>query len=214
MSQVHQPATARPVAAGEAPSAARAVTAASARATPPVQARQQFDAALQRAQDFDDEPRRAEPRQEATVPTGAPLPRRADAETESRESFEPLGPLHPFASQHTGALPAVAGAEALLGAAPTQLPMQPSMAGLSAESLPGQAIGGTRQYSLALPGDASAAALTLRMTQAGATHWQLRLGADATTRQQLGPHVERLRDRLRQRQGQHTADFDLEDSGG
>ena len=42
----------------------------------------------------------------------------------------------------------------------------------------------------------------------------LDLGADATTRQQLAPHVERLRDRLRQRQGRHSADFELEDEGG
>ena len=59
----------------------------------------------------------------------------------------------------------------------------------------------------------SQSALTLRMTQASPTHWHLRLGADAATRQQLSPHVERLRERLRQRQngGGHTADFDLED---
>ncbi len=31
---------------------------------------------------------------------------------------------------------------------------------------------------------------------------------------QLAPHVERLRDRLRQRQGRHSADFELEDEGG
>ena len=33
----------------------------------------------------------------------------------------------------------------------------------------------------------SQSALTLRMTQASPTHWYLRLGADAATRQQLSP---------------------------
>ena len=88
-----------------------------------------------------------------------------------------------------------------------------NQAGLSAESMPGQTISGARQYNLNLAGEQ--AALHLRMTQASATHWQLRLSADAATRQQLGPHVERLRERLRERQqGQHTADFDLEDDIG
>ena len=116
-------------------------------------------------------------------------------------------------TRSSGRLPGVGAAEALAGAAPQQLPLPASHTGLSAQSLPGQAtIGGPRQFNLSLPADA--ATMSLRLIQAGATHWQLRLGADATTRQQLAPHVERLRDRLRQRQGRHSADFELEDEGG
>lgn len=211
MSQINQSAQ-RPTSTEPAP--ARAQAAASARAAPPVQARQQFDAAMQRAQTPDDE-RRPEPRRPAHAPADPRKPR--DTDTEARDALGALGTLNPFAGLQQGPLPAgmVAGAEALVGATPQQVPLPPSHAGLSAESLPGQNIGGTRQFNLSLPGE-QAAALSLRMTQTGASHWQLRLSADAATRQQLGPHVERLRDRLRQRQGQgqHTADFELEDDGG
>ena len=211
MSQVNQPAN-RP--ADSAESSLRPSSSASARAAPPVQARQQFDAALQRAHDFDED--RPEPRRNTDNATPVRKPRDTETETEARDAFGALGTLNPFTGlQSVQAVPgAVAGAEGLMGGAAMQVPVPASHAGLSAESMPGQAIGGARQYSMNLAGEQ--AALTLRMTQSSATHWQLRLGADAVTRQQLGPHVERLRDRLRERQGegQHTADFDLEDDIG
>ena len=211
MSQVNQPS---PAPAGSEASHTCRAPAASARAAPPVQTRQQFDVALERAQEGDDEPG-PEPRQPAQGAADARRPRSADPDTEQHDGFGALVPLNPFAGLSPGTLPAgaVAGADALPGAAPTQVPLPPSPAGLGAQSQPGQTIGGARQYSLNLPGDPNAAALSLRLTQASPTHWQLRLSADAATRQQLAPHVERLRDRLRQRQGRHSADFELEDDG-
>ena len=211
MSQVNQP-THRPAETSE--SNARPSTSATLRAAPPVQARQQFDAALQRAQDFDEE--RPEPSNRSDGPAQARKPRDTETDPEQRDAYGPLGTLNPLASLQNGQLVpgAMAGAEGLAGSAHVQVPVPTSHTGLSAESLSSHAIGGTRQYNLNLAGEQ--ASMTLRMTQASATHWQLRLGADATTRQQLGPHVERLRDRLRDRQGegQHTADFDLEDDIG
>ena len=215
MSQVNQAST-RPGNPEPEP-ICRAPAGASARAAPPVQARHAFDAALQRAaHEPGDEPHPHDA--DARAPQGAAAtrkPRRADGEAEPGDAFGPLNPLNPFAGLPAGHLPAgaAAGAEALAGAAPQPMPLPASHTGLSAQSLPGQAaIGGPRQFNLSLPADA--ATMSLRLIQAGATHWQLRLGADATTRQQLAPHVERLRDRLRQRQGRHSADFELEDEGG
>ena len=213
MSQVDQPAT-RPAPTDASHSCRAPSSAASARAAPPVQARQQFDAALQRAHERDDEPR-PEPRGAPRGPADTRPPRRVDTESEPRDPFGPVAPLAPFAGLQHGLPPAaLAGADALLGGAPLQVPVSPSHAGFGAEAQAGQTIGGARQYSLNLPGDQSAAALSLRLTQAGPQHWHLRLGADAATRQQLAPHVERLRDRLRQRQGSHTADFELDDEAG
>lgn len=209
MSQVDQPSS-RPTNSSE--TCVRPSASARASAAPPVQARQQFDAALQRAQSYDED--RPEPRP-ANGPSQTRKPRDSEDDTEAREAFGALGPLNPFASLQNGQLQpgALAGAEAMLGGAATHMPVPTSHAGLSAESMPGQTIGGARHYNLNLAGEQ--AALHLRMTQASATHWQLRLSADAATRQQLGPHVERLRERLRERQpGQHTADFDLEDDIG
>ena len=210
MSQLN-PSTSRPANPSEPSNGARAAASASTRAAPPVQARQQFDAAMQRAQDFDED--RPEPRRPSDAPTSTRKPRNGDTESDPRDALGALGTLNPFANLQSGQLVpgAIAGAEGLLGNAAAQVPVPASHTGLSAESLPSHAMGGARQYNLNLAGE-NAAAMTLRMTQAGASHWQLRLSADSTTRQQLGPHVDRLRDRLRERQGQgqHTADFDLE----
>ncbi|QTD45507.1 hypothetical protein [Ottowia testudinis] len=213
MSQVNQTPS-RPASSEPGP-ICRAPAGASARAAPPVQARDAFDAALERAtHEPDDDPRPSSDARPAQTHASTRKPRHGDNESERDDAFGPPSALNPFAGLPTGPLPtaAVAVAEALPGAAPQQMPLPTSGTRLSAESLPGQtAIGGPRQFNLSLPADA--AALSLRLTQTGATHWQLRLGADAATRQQLAPHVERLRDRLRQRQGKHTADFDLEDDG-
>lgn len=208
MSQVDQPSS-RPT--NQSETCVRPSASVTASATPPVQARQQFDAALQRAQDYDED--RPDPRP-TSGPSQARKPRDNDDDTEVRDAFGALGPLNPFANLQNGLQPgAVPGAQAMMGGAATPMPTPGNQAGLSAESMPGQTIGGARQYNLNLAGEQ--AALHLRMTQASATHWQLRLSADAATRQQLGPHVERLRERLRERQqGQHTADFDLEDDIG
>ena len=217
MSQVNHPSPAPASSEASHTCRAPAPAATSARAAPPVQARQQFDAALERAQDFDDEPPGAEIRQPAQGSTAARRPHGTDndADPEQRDAFGLPGPIHPLGLP-AGPLPAgaVAVADALPGAAPMQVPVSPSPAGLGAQSQPGQTIGGARQYSLSLPGEPNAAALSLSLslTQASPTHWPLPLPPAAPPRQQLAPHVERLRDRLRQ--GRHSADFELEDDAG
>ena len=213
MSQVNQQPPARPASEPDASPLCRA-PAASSRAAASSQARYDFNAALHRAQDQDDDPPRPDPH--ATPAPARPIARDPrDTGADHEPQHDPFA-LNPFVALTGGPLPAatLAGAEALAGALPTQLPVPQTQTGLSAQSLHGHAIGGTRQFNLGLPPTDQSAALSLRLTQAGATHWQLRLSADAATRQQLAPHVERLRDRLRQRQGQHTADFELEDDGG
>ena len=211
MSQINQPST-RSSSPSESSQGARPVSAVTLRAPPPVEARQQFDAAMQRAQDDDD---RTEPKRPTGNAGETRKPRGDDNDVDPRDTLGALGALTPFTHLPNGQLVpgAVAGGEALLGGAAAQIPVPTSRAGLGAETLAGQTIGGTRQFSMNIV--AEQAALTLRMTQAGPAHWHLRLATDAATRQQLAPHVERLRDRLRERQGQgqHTADFDLEDDG-
>ncbi|MDO5288694.1 MAG: hypothetical protein Q4F13_03565 [Pseudomonadota bacterium] len=191
---------------------------ASARAAPPMQTRYAFDAAMQRAASYEQPDDERRPIADARAPQGPAntrKPRHTDSEAETDDKLGALSSPNPFAAQ-TPAHPAagaLAGVHALPGAVMQHMPLPAGHGGLSAESLPGQtAIGGTRQLNLSLPADT--AVLNLRLTQANPTHWQLRLGTDAATRQQLAPHVERLRDRLRQRQGNHTADFDLEDESG
>ena len=211
MSQVNQPA---PRPSSTEPSASSRAPTAHTRAAPPAQAHSAFNAALQRAQDYDDPNAEQQRRPSSTQPGASTRPRRNDeADAEHGDALGQLGPLNPFAAlggqQPAGA---IAHAEALPGAMPQQLPMPGGQTGLSAQSQAGQSIAGARQFNLQLPTDA-AAALSLRLTQAGANHWQLRLSADTATRQQLAPHVERLRDRLRDRQGQHSADFDFDDDG-
>ena len=76
MSQLN-PSTSRPANPSEPSNGARAAASASTRAAPPVQARQQFDAAMQRAQDFDED--RPEPRRPSDAPTSTRKPRSSSA---------------------------------------------------------------------------------------------------------------------------------------
>lgn len=60
-----------------------------------------------------------------------------------------------------------------------------------------------QQWQLQLPvAGATSGALGLRLTQSGAGEWQVRLHASASLRQQLQPHIGRLRQQLSQR-GSH-----------
>ena len=55
------------------------------------------------------------------------------------------------------------------------------------------------QWQLQLPvAGATSGALGLRLTQSGAGEWQVRLHASASLRQQLQPHIGRLRQQLSQ----------------
>ena len=108
----------------------------------------------------------------------------------------------------------VGGSESLgsvAGHAPPSLStgMPPDSVPLSAQTAT-STIG--QQLRMRVPlGGADAAALALRLTQAGAGQWQLRVGTDAQTRQQLTPHVERLRQRLRQHSHGQMDDFGFDD---
>jgi flagellar hook-length control protein fliK len=56
-----------------------------------------------------------------------------------------------------------------------------------------------QQWQLQLPvAGATSGALDLRLTQSGAGEWQVRLHASASLRQQLQPHIGRLRQQLSQ----------------
>ena len=217
MAQVNSSSTPRPADA-EHDFSCRAPASGAFRAPPSSQARYDFDAALSRAGNSEDHAA-AEPDHGLDGASAArpQRPSRSESDKETDPNAQdPFGAPNPLMTLG-GQLPVVpqAGVLMMAGAMPQQLPTPMSQNGLSAESRPGQSILGARQFSLSLPGEQAGSALTLRMTQASPTHWQLRLGADAATRQQLSPHVERLRERLRQRQGGsgHTADFDLEDDG-
>ena len=216
MAQVNSSSTPRPADA-EHDFSGRAPASGAFRAPPSAQSRYDFDAALSRAGGEGD-PAGVEPEHGLDSASAARPQRPARSESDKdtdAEAHDPFGAPNPLMALGgqlpPGAQPGMA--MMMAGAAPQPLPTPMSQNGLSAESRPGQSILGARQFSLSLPGEQAQSALTLRLTQASPTHWHLRLGADAATRQQLSPHVERLRERLRQRQngGGHTADFDLED---
>jgi len=69
---------------------------------------------------------------------------------------------------------------------------------------PQHAIGNERQWRMNIPLDHQAkATLAMRVVHTNTGHWQMRLATDQRTRQQLTPHLDRLRDTLQQRsQGQ------------
>ena len=91
MSQLN-PSTSRPANPSEPSNGARAAASASTRAAPPVQARQQFDAAMQRAQDFDED--RPEPRRPSDAPTRKLLGDLAQAETAHERTADRLAETH------------------------------------------------------------------------------------------------------------------------
>ena len=100
------------------------------------------------------------------------------------------------------------------GSAALAAPSQPT--GLLPDSLPmaphAAAPGVGTPLRLQVPlGGAEAATLALRLAQSGNGQWQLRMGTDATTRQQLTPHLERLRDRLREHSHGRMDDLGFDD---
>lgn len=166
----------------------------------PPQARRDFDAAIRRAGERPD-PRRDEPEEAETRETGHP-------EAPPPGLWGALPPL----SGHAGLIgeggSMVGGSAALAvpapptGPLPDSLPMVPHAANL--------AVGTPLRLQVPL-GGAEAATLALRLAQSGNGQWQLRLGTDATTRQQLTPHLERLRDRLREHSNGRMDDLGFDD---
>ncbi|MFT3778979.1 MAG: hypothetical protein QM772_12010 [Ottowia sp.] len=161
--------------------ASAGASALAASRQPPPQARQDFDAALRRAG------------------------RRGGDSDETRQGDEPdaaaqsaLGALLPGTGTSAGPL---AAAESLGGAAPGAHPGVPT--GTLPDAVPmapnRTQIGAGQQWRVSVPLDAqSSATLAMRLVNTGAGHWQMRLAADSQTRQQLTPHLDRLRDKLRQ----------------
>ncbi|MDR2155947.1 MAG: hypothetical protein LBE78_13145 [Burkholderiaceae bacterium] len=72
-----------------------------------------------------------------------------------------------------------------------------------------------QQWRVNIPSDGlSGNALAMRLVNSGAGLWQVRLQADDSTRQQLTPHLERLRDKLRQRSDGRFDDLGFDDDNG
>jgi len=116
------------------------------------------------------------------------------------------------AAAHMSCLPthnhvaAPAAANALQGSANTSTTPTPNTSLPDAVPLAGtqHAIGNERQWRVNIPLDnQTKASLAMRVVHTSTGHWQMRLAADQRTRQQLTPHLDRLRDTLRQHsQGQ------------
>jgi hypothetical protein len=168
------------------------------RALVPAQARRDFDAAIRRVSEQDgNETDDAETPEQTPVDTG----------------LLPPG-LLPYLSPGHSAQTVVS--------APGELGGRPAIAmpTLSTSPLPdalptatlASATGVGPSLRLQVPlGGAEAATLALRLAQTGAGQWQLRVGGDASTRQQLAPHLERLRDRLRERSAGGLEDLGFDD---
>ena len=166
---------------------------------PPPQARSAFDDALRRADTR--KPERDETREPEEGEQDHPL-----------AAFGPLPPANPAASALAGGTEALGGAAtaalpgAVPGAGPDSVPMSHA---------PGTLVSAGQQWRVSVPVDGQAhTALGMRLVNSGAGHWQLRLATDTQTRQQLAPHLDRLRDKLRQRSGGRMADLDFEDDAG
>jgi hypothetical protein len=172
------------------------VAAPQRRPSAPLQAQRDFDAALRRI--------------DARSPSDDEAPEEERPDAAALAAFGAL-PL----AQGTAAL---AGGGALLGAgAAAAQPAAPGAGALPeavAHAAPGLAGAAGQQFRLSVPVEgAQPTALALRLVNTGPGHWQLRLNADTPTRQQLAPHLERLRDKLRQR-GARLDDLGFDDDPG
>lgn len=198
MSHVPQASTPRPASADATalPGSHRTIatpTAMHIQQAPP-QARRDFDAALRRA-GTDDKPSRSTRRE-------------TESETPAREEPKGLATLAPLGALPGGMAAALAGGEALAGSAAMPQPQQaatgplptavPATLAAQTQGVNGTAIGQQWRMSVPLDSATTPAALAMRLTQSGAGHWQVRLGTDTQTRQQLLPHMDRLRERLRE----------------
>ena len=166
----------------------------------PQQARRDFDAAIRRAGERSD----------------SRLKDQDDPEPKDNPHTEALPPglwgqLPPLTA-HTGS--AGEGGALMGGGAALTAPSQPT--GLLPDSLPAAphaaAPGVGTPLRLQVPlGGAEAATLALRLAHSSNGQWQLRMGTDGTTRQQLTPHLERLRDRLREHSHGRMDDLGFDD---
>jgi len=130
-----------------------------------------------------------------------------DGETPSDGEEERAGTIAPM--PHLLPTPvAASAAEALQGNANTSTTPTPTTALPDAVPLTGpqHAIGNERQWRMNIPLDNQAkATLAMRLVHTSTGHWQMRLATDQRTRQQLTPHLDRLRDTLQQHsQGQFS----------
>lgn len=165
----------------------------------PVQMRHDFDAAMRRAdsRESDDE----------------------DDKPEAEEANAGLSALGQLVSIPSGSAGALAGpSQSLGGGAPAALPGTHGGALPDAVPLAGghagmNAVG--QQFRVSVPVEGtSAASLGMRLVHTGAGHWQMRLASDTLTRQQLAPHLDKLRDKLRERSGGRFDDLGFEDDHG
>ena len=166
----------------------------------PVQARRDFDAAIRRVRDSrSDEPEESEMSEQTPAEADLPLP-----------GLMPyLPPLFGHGGQTFGSDP-----NGLGGHTPVAQPALPTrpLPDAMPMALSANATGVGQSLRMQVPlGGAEAATLALRLAQTGAGQWQLRLGGDASTRQQLAPHLERLRDRLRERSRGGMEDIGFDD---
>jgi hypothetical protein len=166
----------------------------------PVQARRDFDAAIRRVRDREsDEPEEAETSEHTPADAGLPLPS--------------LIPYFPPLVGHSGQTLGgdLAGLGGHTAVAQPALPTSPLPDAIPT-ALQTNAMGVGQPLRMQVPlGGAEAATLALRLAQTGAGQGQLRVGGDASTRLQLAPHLERLRDRLRERSTGGLEDIGFDD---
>jgi len=120
-------------------------------------------------------------------------------------------PLAPPASVTAAATPLQGSTNTPVAHVPTALPDAVPVTGNS------RAIGSERQWRVSVPLDNQAKAhLAMRLVNTHTGHWQMRLATDTHTRQQLNPHLDRLREKLHQHsQGQlNDLGFDEDTNNG
>jgi hypothetical protein len=167
------------------------------------QVRRDFDAALRRAG------------QHETDSEGTDQPDQLDQSEQTRaNSLTALGAVVPmppgtaakqmsFADGMPGGVAMTALPNTPCGTLPDAVPMNAGAMSTNAAD---------QQWRVNIPvNDPSSSALAMRLVNVGAGHWQVRLAADGPTRLQLTPHLDRLRDKLRQRSGDRIDDLGFDD---
>ena len=170
------------------------------RAPVPVQARREFDAAIRRAGEEPSDDTDEGQTSEQTPATGGLPP----------SGLLPYLPsLGGSGGQTLGGDPGLLGSRASIALPASDSSRLP-------DAMPTAMLGGSggvaQSLRIQVPlGGAEATTLALRLAQSGAGQWQLRMAGDASTRQQLAPHLERLRDRLRERSAGALDDMGFDD---
>jgi len=181
----------------------------------PPQMRRDFDAALRRADLGEDDDGEDISSSDEHGQLERPEQMRTNLHALGSGSLGGMVPI-PSGAMGVGQVSSAGATEALGGSAMVAVPT--AQRGTLPDAVPATpntiATNAEQQWRVNIPVNDPASALALRLVNSGAGNWQVRLAADSTTRVQLTPSLDRLRDKLRQRSGEHIGELGFDEDIG